>query len=249
MELSRKLPAGVETAIEPQELQQIDDGVAPVKLSGRFLGQINKNGFHVHRPLKRRVRGNIRWKYFALNRAKDTHTTQRVQRAYRYITLCVTSRYEIEEAHLMTNNDALRSIAYLMHVSDAKLVEIVRMGEGEVGKDEIIAYLKRDDEEGYEPCPHDVMAHFLNGLVTLRRGKKENQLAADIEVPITNNIILKKLRVAFELKDLDIAAIIEKSGLRVSKAELGAFFRRPDHRNYRECGDQFLRNLMKGLTR
>lgn len=149
----------------------------------------------------------------------------------------------------MNTNDALRSIAYLLHVSDAKLVEIVRMGEGEASKEEIIAYLKRDDEFGYEPCPHEVMAHFLNGLVTLKRGKKENQLAADIEVPITNNIILKKLRVAFELKDIDIAAIIEKSGLRVSKAELGAFFRRPDHRNYRECGDQFLRNLMKGLTR
>lgn len=149
----------------------------------------------------------------------------------------------------MTNNDALRSIAYLLHVSDAKLVEIVRLGDGDVGKDEIISYLKRDDEFGYVPCPHEVMSHFLNGLVTFKRGPSENSLAAVIETPITNNIILKKLRVAFELKDTDIAAIIEKSGLRVSKAELGAFFRRPDHRNYRECGDQFLRNLMKGLTR
>jgi len=60
--------------------------------------------------------------------------------------------------------------------------------------------------------------------------------------------VLKKLRVAFELKDSDISALILKSGLRVSTTELSAFFRRPDHRNYRECGDQFLRNLLKAMT-
>jgi uncharacterized protein YehS (DUF1456 family) len=67
-------------------------------------------------------------------------------------------------------------------------------------------------------------------------------------VQVTNNDILKRLRVAFELKEADIIALIEKSGLRVSKGEIGAFFRRPDHRTYRECGDQFLRNLMKGMS-
>ncbi len=148
----------------------------------------------------------------------------------------------------MTNNDALRSIAYLLHVPDAKLVEIVRLGEGEITKDELLAFMKRDDEFGYVPCPHEVMAQFLNGLVTYKRGPKPDALAPVLDIPVTNNVILKKLRVAFELKDVDIASIIEKSGLRVSKAELGAFFRRPDHRNYRECGDQFLRNLMKGLA-
>jgi uncharacterized protein YehS (DUF1456 family) len=50
------------------------------------------------------------------------------------------------------------------------------------------------------------------------------------------------------LKDSDIIALVEKTGLRVSKAEIGALFRRPDHRNYRECGDQFLRNLLKAMA-
>ena len=46
--------------------------------------------------------------------------------------------------------------------------------------------------------------------------------------------MLKKLRVAFELKDDDIIALLQKTGLEVSKTELSAFFRRPDHRNYRD---------------
>jgi uncharacterized protein YehS (DUF1456 family) len=69
-----------------------------------------------------------------------------------------------------------------------------------------------------------------------------------VVVPVTNNEILKRLRVAFELTEVDIIALIARSGLCVSKGELGAFFRRSDHRNYRDCGDQFLRYLMKGLS-
>jgi uncharacterized protein YehS (DUF1456 family) len=148
----------------------------------------------------------------------------------------------------MTNNDVLRSVRYLLNVSDAALIDILRLADCEVSKPDIIAFLKTEDEEGYRPCGDTVMAHFLNGLVTHKRGKDPSRPPQPIEVPVTNNVVLKKLRVAFELKDSDIIALIEKSGLRVSKTELSAFFRRPDHRNYRECGDQFLRNLLKSLS-
>jgi uncharacterized protein YehS (DUF1456 family) len=60
--------------------------------------------------------------------------------------------------------------------------------------------------------------------------------------------VVKKLRVAFALKDDDLIALLEKAGLQVSKGELSALFRRPDHRNYRECGDQLLRHLFRGLS-
>jgi uncharacterized protein YehS (DUF1456 family) len=148
----------------------------------------------------------------------------------------------------MTHNDVLRSLRYLLNVSDAKLGDIIRLGDGDVGQADLAAMLKKEDEVGYKECGHDVMARFLNGLVVYKRGRDESRPPPPIEVPVTNNAILKRLRVAFELRDDDIVALIEKSGLRVSKGELGAFFRRPDHRNYRDCGDQFLRNLIKGLS-
>lgn len=148
----------------------------------------------------------------------------------------------------MTNNDVLRSLRYLLNVGDGVLVDIVRSAGGEVTKADMTAFLKSEEEPGYQPCGDQVLGHFLNGLVIYKRGKDPNRAPQPLELPITNNAVLKKLRVAFELKDSDIAALIEKSGLRVSKAELGAFFRRPDHRNYRDCGDQFLRNLLKAMT-
>jgi len=148
----------------------------------------------------------------------------------------------------MTHNDVLRGIRYLLNVSDAGLRDIIRLGGAEVSLDDIVAFLKREEEPGYRACPEQVMGHFLNGLVIYKRGKDDSRPARPIEAPITNNTVLKRLRIAFELTDGDIIELIAKTGLRVSKAELSAFFRRPDHRNYRDCGDQFLRNLLKGLS-
>lgn len=65
---------------------------------------------------------------------------------------------------------------------------------------------------------------------------------------MTNNDIFKKLRVALQLRDDEIVAILELVDFRISKAELGAFFRAEDHPNYKECGDQILRNFLNGLV-
>jgi uncharacterized protein YehS (DUF1456 family) len=148
----------------------------------------------------------------------------------------------------MTHNDVLRSIRYLMNVSDSTLAEIFRLGNLDVGTTDIVAFLKKDDEAGYVQCSDRVMAHFLNGLVVHKRGADPSRPPQPIEIPVTNNDVLKKLRVAFELKDSDIIALVEKTGFHVTKAELGALFRRPDHRNFRACGDQFLRNLLKAMS-
>lgn len=64
---------------------------------------------------------------------------------------------------------------------------------------------------------------------------------------LTNNDILKKLRVAHKLRDTDIVAICKLVDFNVSKSELGALFRKEDHEKYMECGDQILRNFLNGL--
>lgn len=147
----------------------------------------------------------------------------------------------------MINNDVLRSIRYMLNVSEFKLVEIVKLGGGEVTQPEMNTFIKKEDEPGFEECGHKVMSHFLNGLIYLKRGKDESRPPLAPELP-TNNVVLKKLRVAFELKDDDIIAMLDKAGFKVSKTELSAFFRKEGHANYRPVGDQFLRNFLKGLT-
>lgn len=65
---------------------------------------------------------------------------------------------------------------------------------------------------------------------------------------MTNNDIFKKLRVALQLRDDEIVKILELVDFRISKSELGAFFRKEDHPKYMECGDQILRNFLNGLV-
>ena len=65
---------------------------------------------------------------------------------------------------------------------------------------------------------------------------------------LTNNDIFKKLRVAHKLRDEDIVDILKLVDFRMSKSELGAFFRNENHPKYMDCGDQVLRNFLNGLV-
>jgi uncharacterized protein YehS (DUF1456 family) len=64
---------------------------------------------------------------------------------------------------------------------------------------------------------------------------------------MTNNDIMKKLRVALKLRDTDIILILKLAEYDITSSELGAIFRNEDHPNYKECGDQLLRNFLNGL--
>ncbi len=148
----------------------------------------------------------------------------------------------------MLNNDVLRSLRFMLNISDAKVAEIIGLTDLQVSEASISACLKKEDEDGFTRCSDELLAHFLDGLVILRRGKDDSRPAPAIELPISNNTVLKKLRVAFELKEDDLHAILQAADFPVTKPELSALFRKVGHSNYRVCGDQLLRNFLKGLT-
>lgn len=150
----------------------------------------------------------------------------------------------------MINNDILRSIRYMLDLSDNKVIEIIRLADPEfaIEKDELRGYLLKEDEPGHVACGDRVMAHFLDGLVIYRRGRDESLPPRPVEKRINNNVVLKKLRVAFQFTDVDMHQAFADAGFPVSKPELSALFRQPGHKNFRQCGDQLLRNFLKGLT-
>ncbi len=148
----------------------------------------------------------------------------------------------------MINNDVLRSLRYMLDISDEQLAEIVELGGYAVSEEQIAAVLKKDDEPAFQPCSDELLAHALDGLVYFKRGKDDSRPAPALELPVSNNQVLKKLRVAFELKEDDIHAIMRSVDFVVSKPEMSALFRKAGTSNYRPCGDQFLRNFLKGLT-
>jgi len=148
----------------------------------------------------------------------------------------------------MLNNDVLRSVRYMLNLNNDQMVAILALTGTEVLPAKIATWVKKEDEEGFSNCPDIVMAQFLNGLIYFRRGKDDSKPAPKIERKITNNIVLKKLRIAFELKSDDVLDILTEQQFRISMPEITAMMRNPDHKNYRECGDQFLRYFLRGLT-
>lgn len=153
----------------------------------------------------------------------------------------------------MIHNDVLRSVRYMLKIDEEALAAIIRLGEGSATAAEVRAWLLREDEPGYQVCGHRAMACFLDGLIVQRRGPAPGAPGAASaprpkEAVIGNNDVLKKLRVAFSLKEDDLVALMTAAGFQVSRPELSALFRNPGHHNYRPCGDQFLRNFLKALT-
>lgn len=65
---------------------------------------------------------------------------------------------------------------------------------------------------------------------------------------MSNNDVLKKLRVALKLRDTDIVEILALVDFKATTTELSAFFRAEDHPNFKPCGDQLLRNFLNGLV-
>ncbi len=150
----------------------------------------------------------------------------------------------------MINNDVLRSIRYMLDLSDQKLIAIAALADPAftLEKDLIRAMLLKEEEAGHVPCSDEVLAHVLDGLIVHLRGREEGKPPRPVEKRISNNVVLKKLRVAFELTDVDMHQIFADAGHPVTKPEMSALFRQAGHRNYRPCGDQLLRNFLKGLT-
>ncbi|MES2859346.1 MAG: DUF1456 family protein [Pseudomonadota bacterium] len=150
----------------------------------------------------------------------------------------------------MINNDVLRSIRYMLDLSDNRVIEVIRLADADfaIDRDEVRAFLLKEEEPGYLPCTDRVMAHFLDGLIVHYRGRDERLPARPVEKRISNNVVLKKLRVAFQLTDVDMHQAFADAGFPVTKPELSALFRQPGHKNFRLCGDQLLRNFLKGLT-
>ena len=146
----------------------------------------------------------------------------------------------------MMANDCLRRIRYILDFNDSKMISVFSDGQQKVTREQISNWLKKDEDPAYEDCSDEMFATFLNGLINSKRGKKEG-VQPEPEQRLTNNIIFRKLKIAFNLQAEEILSILALAGLGISKHELSAFFRRADHKHYRECKDQILRNFLKGL--
>ena len=150
----------------------------------------------------------------------------------------------------MISNDILRRVRYAFELNNQKVLEIFKIMDNPIDEKYLSAILKKEGEEDFVLCRGSLLALFLDGLIIYKRGKKEGATAAPQPVTeLSNNEILKKLRIALSYKDDDMLLAFDLAEFPVSKSELSALFRNKNHRNYQLCGDQLLRNFLNGVTK
>jgi uncharacterized protein YehS (DUF1456 family) len=148
----------------------------------------------------------------------------------------------------MLNSNVLISLRYMLQINNSKVVEICALSGRVITTAQVREFLREEEDPEVEGCPGDVLAHFLDGLIIFKRGVEDCKSPRPLELPISNNLVIKKLRVAFELREDDMLEIMASAGFEFGKPELSGILRKRGHRNYREAGDQVLRNFLKGLT-
>lgn len=158
----------------------------------------------------------------------------------------------------MNNNDILIRIRYAFDLKDNDMVEIFKLGDLDIsveGVQKILTKIDLDNMDLEKICTNNMLDSFLNGFIVYKRGKQESK-PGEAKRPILsindnksiNNIVLKKLKTALELKSDDVLDILKSAGVIISKTELSAVLRKEGERHYKECGDRYLRNFLKGLT-
>ena len=152
----------------------------------------------------------------------------------------------------MENNDILRRVRYALDLKNPEMVEIFKLGGVEISKADVVEMLTKVDEEEEQDtlkCNNKMMESFLNGLIVYKRGQQDTNQAppAPSNEPI-NNMLLKKVKIALSLTSEDMMEIFEEARIHITKSELGAILRKAGHRNFKECGDKFARNFLKGLA-
>ncbi len=170
----------------------------------------------------------------------------------------------------MNNNDLLIRLRYALDIKNTDLIEIFKLGGVQLTKEEVLKMLTKasdkqpnevvdfDDSEENEAqlkCNDLTITSFLNGFIIFKRGRQEakpdqteGHVANLKSSESVNNILLKKVKIALSLNSEEMLEILELGGGRLTKGELSAVFRKEGHKNYKECGDRYARNFLKGLA-
>lgn len=144
------------------------------------------------------------------------------------------------------NNDVLRRLRFILDFDDDQMIKTFLLGGTEVSRKQVSSWLKKDDAPDFLKLEDRELAAFLNGLIIKKRGAKDG-ITPRPESRLNNNIVLRKLMIAFSLRSDDVVTVLALADFNMSKSEVGAFFRKPEHRNFRKCMDQVLRNFLHGL--
>lgn len=92
----------------------------------------------------------------------------------------------------MNNNEVLKNIRDILKADNNAIAEILALSDVKVSSIEVASWLKNSNESGYADFSDQTLATFLNALIYFKRGKEGDDSVRPLDLPINNNIVLKK---------------------------------------------------------
>ena len=147
----------------------------------------------------------------------------------------------------MPLNDILFKITKALSLTHTQIIEAYKLADFEMREERLSSILKRRQDKAYEEATFEELGVFLDGLVLLKRGASDKIPDADEVVELTNNLILKKIRVAMELKEADLVILFALAEVTLTKRQIGSLFRKEGSKNFKACSDELLMAFLEGL--
>ena len=147
----------------------------------------------------------------------------------------------------MTTNQILKKLQNILGADEEMMHHIFTLGGYDLPTARVTGYLSEEGDKAFLDCGYEALGHFLDGLIVHKRGPSDKKSDLEEVTQLDNNLILKKLRIAYELKEVDLYAIFHSVEIDISKTELNALFRKVGHKNYRTCPNSILELFLDGL--
>ena len=147
----------------------------------------------------------------------------------------------------MKTNDILYKVSKALSLSTEEIIDIYAQEGYEMSVSHLASLMKREVEDGFEPCSYELLGLFFDGLITFKRGPSPQKTTDDEAIPLSNNLILKKLRIALELKEAEMEIVFGLGEASLSRQELKSLFRKEDHKNFKVCPDALLMAFIEGI--
>ncbi len=148
----------------------------------------------------------------------------------------------------MHNNEILRRLADALTLTEDRLAVLFALGGEAMTGADALARTRELDAKGAVACTSAQLVRFLDGFILDQRGPRETGGPPPPTVQLTNNAILKKLRIALMLKEDDMLRILDAGGTSTTRQALSPLFRKPENKHFRACSDEVLRSFLTGLA-
>lgn len=146
----------------------------------------------------------------------------------------------------MTNNYVLKLIQRYAHIDEVETLKIYKSIDKKITHEDVTDILRDEQDPKFVELSDEGLLLFLDGLIVSRRGASKKKVKSKEKVYLNNNVILKKLRIAFDLKDEDMLELFSLVEVAMTKSELTPYFRKFGHANYKKCTDSMMKNFLKG---